>query len=108
VCACVCVCVDKIKDQVLELHSQNDVCKFYSRVFILLYKLHVTFAQECTACCDFQYCNEQVPTNETDAFLLSAITVSATCRTTPSLLRDVIVICCVVIATVIGPLGVVT
>lgn len=63
---------------------------------------------ECTSCCDFQYCNEQVPLNETDAFRLSAITENATCRTTPSLLRDVIVICWVVMAAVAGPLGVVT
>jgi len=68
----------------------------------------VVFVQECTSCCDFPYCNEQVPTNETAAFRLSAVSVNATCRTTPSLLRDVIVICCVVIAAVAGPLGVVT
>lgn len=63
---------------------------------------------ECTSCCDFPFCNEQVPTNDTEAFLLSAITASATCRTAALLLRDVITICCVVIVTVIAPLRLTT
>ena len=64
--------------------------------------------QECTSCCDFPFCNEKVPSNDTEALMLSAIAASATCRTAPLLLRDVIVICYVVIATVAGLLGIVT
>jgi len=60
------------------------------------------FAQECTSCCDFPFCNEHAraykATNDTEALLQSAMTSSAPCRRPPSLLRDVIAI--VVIATV--------
>jgi hypothetical protein len=58
---------------------------------------------ECTSCCDYPYCNEEVPYNDTAAQILSTISAPNTAsRQSTSYLtsssRDVIVACVVLTA----------